>query len=99
MPYAPPKVIGHGAEQMKLLRYAKLEAQERYIANGPSSAGPEPREVCGVAICKDVDGFYLFSCDERWHVMFDTFHATVEEAEAQADYEFPGVLARLRRDK
>jgi hypothetical protein len=53
---------------------------------GPASA---------LAICHydGEDGFYLFGCDENWNTVTDTLHETVEEAQAQAEFEYEGVSA------
>ena len=47
----------------------------------------------GLAICKydDAEGFYLFSCDQNWNTLTDTFHESVEKAKAQAEFEYEGV--------
>ena len=49
----------------------------------------------GLAIChyEGEDGFYLFGCDENWNAVTDTLHDTVEEAQAQAEFEYEGVSA------
>ena len=54
------------------------------VATGPASA---------LAICQydGADGFYLFGCDSDWNTVTDTFHDTVEEAQAQAEFEYEGV--------
>ena len=35
-------------------------------------------------------GFYLFYCDDAWAVMTDTWHQTMDDAEAQAEFEYKG---------
>lgn len=37
---------------------------------------------------------YLFYCDEQWEVVADTCHASVQEAIAQAEFEFTDVSFR-----
>jgi len=37
------------------------------------------------------EDFYLFYCDETWKVITDTRHATVEDAIAQAEFEYESV--------
>ena len=58
-------------------------------------AGP----AAGLAICRyeNDDSFYLFGCDAGWRVVTDTLHATIEEAKAQAEFEYEGVTATWRR--
>ena len=53
------------------------------LAQGPA--------IC-LAICQyDKDeGYYLFSCDEGWSVLSDTYHFSVDEAMRQAEFEYSG---------
>ena len=90
MSYPPPKVIGHGADRLPMICYAELEPAQRRTA-GSSLAGLGPREVCGTAIFEGDGGYYLFECDSSWHVMFDTYHGSVEDAKHQAERQFSGV--------
>jgi hypothetical protein len=39
------------------------------------------------------DGYYLFGCDAGWSPVTDTWHQTVEDAKAQAEFEYAGVSA------
>lgn len=49
--------------------------------------------AAGLAICqyKSDEGFYLFYCDAQWNVITDTWHGTLEDAKAQAEFEYEGV--------
>ncbi|MBB4635338.1 hypothetical protein [Longimicrobium terrae] len=61
----------------------------RHIVRG-GLAGP----AAALAICRNGDdGFHLFSCDEQWQTVSDTWHETVDDAEAQAEFEYEGVSA------
>ena len=57
--------------------------------------------MCGKAIClsSQDDGYYLFSCDESWEVMYDTWHGSVEEVKSQAEFEHPGIGDRWVHSK
>jgi hypothetical protein len=48
--------------------------------------------MAGLAICqyRGDDGFYLFGCDAQWNTVTDTWHATLEEAKDQAEFEYEG---------
>jgi hypothetical protein len=35
-------------------------------------------------------GFYLFGCDEDWNTVSDTWHSSVRDAKAQAEFEYAG---------
>ncbi|MGC4032607.1 MAG: hypothetical protein QM754_12915 [Tepidisphaeraceae bacterium] len=97
MAYPPPIIVGHGADNMKLVCYAVLPEDKRHTVM-QSLAGPGPRQVCGLAICDAAeDGFYLFTCDADWYVMFDTNHESLEDALHQAEFEYNGIASRLRR--
>jgi hypothetical protein len=37
-------------------------------------------------------GTYLFYCDREWNCLNDTYHENLAAAEAQALFEFPGVV-------
>jgi hypothetical protein len=79
MPYPPPKVRGHGAETMRFVCYASLRPDQRSVA-GSSLAGPGPREIAGLAIFEGDGGYYEFTCDAEWQVMFDNWCETLEDA-------------------
>ena len=36
-------------------------------------------------------GVFLFHCDREWQVLADTWHSSVTEAKAQAEFEYSGV--------
>jgi hypothetical protein len=46
----------------------------------------------GLAICQyeGETSFYLFGCDCDWNILSDTWHQTLEEAKAQAEFEYEG---------
>ena len=37
------------------------------------------------------EGFFLFGCDADWSTVTDTWHASLEETKAQAEFEYEGV--------
>jgi hypothetical protein len=47
-----------------------------------------------LAICQyqDGDGVYLFGCDQDWTSITDTWHATFDDAMAQAEFEHRGTI-------
>jgi len=47
----------------------------------------------GLAICSNEGdaGYFLFYCDEDWDTVTDTWHRSIEEARAQAEFEYEGV--------
>jgi hypothetical protein len=54
--------------------------------------------AAGLAICQydTGEGFYLFYCDRDWNVITDTWHETLEDAKAQAEFEYEGAGATWR---
>ena len=53
----------------------------------------------GLAICHydGEAGYYLFGCDSNWNAVTDTFHETIEQAQAQAEFEYQGVTATWQK--
>src|SRR5438105_14049384 len=60
-------------------------------------AGP----AAGLAICQAADGrgFYLFYCDSAWDEFTDTWHQSIDDAKAQAEFEYAGVSAHWRSEE
>jgi hypothetical protein len=58
--------------------------EARGIPQGPAS---------GLAIARysDDEGFYLLYCDSNWNCLTDTYYLTIEQAKAQAEFEYTGV--------
>lgn len=56
------------------------------VVQGPAAA---------LAICRyeGEDGCCLFGCDAAWNSVTDTWHQTIEDAKAQAEFEYAGVSA------
>jgi len=52
-------------------------------------------KIAGLAICKQAGetGYYLFGCNYDWNPITDTWHESVAEAKAQAEFEYEGVSA------
>jgi len=62
----------------------------RHIING-ELAGP----AAGLAICKREDvtpnDYFLVYCNEEWELLADSWHASLEAAQRQAEFEYEGV--------
>ena len=76
-----PTIIGGG----RVLYYTWID--ERHEARADPAKIPY-----GLAIC-DVEGsgIFLFTCEDDWMPVFDSWHATVDDAKRQAAFEFEGV--------
>src|ERR1041385_7066512 len=62
----------------------------RHMIDG-ELAGPS----AGLAICKREDvtpnDYFLVYCNEEWELLTDTWHASLEEAQHEAESEYEGV--------
>jgi hypothetical protein len=88
----PPKQIG-GAD---LLLFTPIDQRHRPTGNcqhfvNDVRQGP----AVNLAICtySGEPGYYLFSCDEEWAVITDSWHETLDGAMSQAEFEYDGVNA------
>jgi hypothetical protein len=52
--------------------------------------GEEAANLAALAVARyeEHPGYYLFYCDDEWNVITDTYHESVEDADAQAEFEF-----------
>lgn len=89
MSYPPPKIMGHCAEEMRLICYANLNPSECYTAqHAPPGGGPA--RISGIAICDaGSEGVYLFMCDDAWQVIFDSCGKSVEHVYKNIATGFP----------
>lgn len=84
----PPPIVGSA----RVVLWASLDAPlasddaHRRIA-GRLADGP----VVALAICVCEDGCFLFRCNASWQVVADTWHASLEEARGQAEFEHEGL--------
>jgi hypothetical protein len=62
---------------------------QQFVAGVPQ--GP----AAGLAICQYAgeDCYYLFGCNAAWEGVTDTWHQTLADAKAQAEFEYAGVSA------
>jgi hypothetical protein len=77
-----------------VILYSPIDERHRPTCNCKQIvAGALVGPAAGLAICKyDGDeGFYLFGCDATWNTVTDTLHESVEDAKAQAEFEYEGV--------
>jgi hypothetical protein len=83
-----PAKLG-GATVLKTARLfpAAHTGNTRHMAAGRPV---EPASRLAIAQSPGQPGFYLFYCDDTWAVMTDTWHQSVEDAEAQAEFEYKG---------
>ena len=76
-----PTIIGGG----RVLVYTRID--ERHAGRQASTDPPY-----GLAICEtEGSGVFPFTCEDDWMPVFDSWHATVDEAQRQAAFEFDGV--------
>jgi hypothetical protein len=64
------------------------------IHRGPGGVIP-PADA--LAIVMSEAAIYLFYCDSEWEVLTDTWHSSVDNAKAQAEFEYEGI-SKLWKD-
>jgi hypothetical protein len=84
--HIPPATID-GAQ---VLAYADLSGitptgNTRHIVGGHETSD---FDALVIARHDDDQGVYLLYCDETWEAVTDTFHLTVDDAIAQAEFEY-----------
>jgi hypothetical protein len=60
---------------------------------GPDGVVPT---ASALAIVMGEAGVYLFYCDREWQVLADTWHSSVNNAKAQAEFEYEGISTQWR---
>jgi len=78
-----PTIVGGG----RVLYYTRID--ERHVPRRPAAIVPYGLAICEVA----GRGIFLFTCEDDWMPVFDSWHETVDEAKRQAVFEFAGVDA------
>jgi len=85
-----PVTIGNA----KVICFTAIDSRHRHTGNTRQIVGGElVGPACGLAVCQypGEDSFYLFGCDSSWETITDTWHQSLEEAQAQAEFEYAGV--------
>ena len=83
----------------RVVLYTPIDERHRRTGNCRQIvAGVLMGAAAGLAICQYAgeDCYYLFGCDEDWATQTDTWHETLENAKAQAEFEYEGVGATWR---
>lgn len=58
------------------------------IHRGPDGVIPS---ASALAVVTGETGVFLFYCDREWQVLADTWHSSVNDAKAQAEFEYEGI--------
>jgi len=88
---AIPSVI----DGARVVCYTPIDSRHRHTGNTRQLVDGVPLGAAtGLAICQceGEESFYLFGCDENWKCLADTWHETLENAKAQAEFEYEGTL-------
>lgn len=91
MKKAPNKIGG-----ARVVLYTPIDERHTYTGNCHQIvAGELMGPAAGIAICQyeGENSYYLFGCDKDWNTVTDTWHETLEDAQAQAEFEYKGVNA------
>jgi hypothetical protein len=86
-----PTIIGAS----RVVLYSQIDERHRptgachHIVHGDGIIGP----AWGVAICesRNGEGFVLFSCEDDWIPVTETWHASLDDARRQAEFEYEGL--------
>jgi hypothetical protein len=87
---APPALL----DGFRVLSWTTLDASHAATGNARHNvAGIDLKTWSAFAICResDAESCYLFRCDPEWRVLTDTWHPSVSDARAQAEFEYSGV--------
>jgi hypothetical protein len=66
------------------------------VVDGQLVRGPamDPFAALAIAQYEGANDFYLFYLDTGWRAVTDTFHYTIEDAKAQAEFEYEGITSK-----
>jgi hypothetical protein len=91
----PPQMLDGG----KVVCFAHLDERVRPTGNTVHMlAGGVFPPFRGLAVIEEATGgpYYLLYCDKDWHSLTDTWHETLDQAKAQAEFEFEGISRSWR---
>jgi hypothetical protein len=77
-----------------VVRWSTIDDRHRPTGNCRQIvAGVLHGPAAGLAICQyeEETAYYPFGCDPEWNALTDTWHATLEDALEQAEFEYEGV--------
>jgi hypothetical protein len=86
----PPDLIGG----TRVVRWSVIDGRHRPSGDcehAVSAVLQGPAAGLAIGQPDGEDAYYLFGCDAEWNSVTDTWHATLEEALAQAESEYEGV--------
>jgi hypothetical protein len=90
------KPPGQTIDQQRILAYCILaDSHDRTGRTRHLDVEGTLPSPAGLAISPDPDtrdACFLFYCDDNWAVIADTWHASVPDAKAQAEFEFGGTI-------
>ena len=86
-----PTIVG----ALPVVLYSQIDDRHRptgdcrHIVHSVGIVGP----AWGVAVSKSNDplGYFLFACVDDWYPITDSWHASLEEAVRQAEFEYDGL--------
>lgn len=84
MKSAPDEIGG-----ARVVLFTPIDERHRHTGNCRQVvAGELMGPAGGLAICQyeGETSYYLFGCDEGWDTLTDTWHETLEDAKAQAEF-------------
>jgi hypothetical protein len=89
---APPALVG-GA---RVVCWTPIDVRHRHTGNTEQRSHGVLLDPAAALVIGQYEGetaFYLFGCESSWRPQSDTWHQTLAEAKAQAEFEHEGVSA------
>ena len=79
----------------KVIATAVVDETVRYTG-ATFHSGPDGviQPASALAIVMGEAGVYLLYCDHEWQSLTDTWHLSVRDAKAQAEFEYAGISAK-----
>jgi hypothetical protein len=90
-----PSVI----DKAKVICYTPIDGCHSYTGNTKQIASGkilDPAAGLVIGQYQSDSSFYLLGCDVHWNVKSDTWHATLEDALSQAEFEHEGTRQTWR---
>ncbi len=82
-------------DSLRVICFTSIDSRHRHTGKTKHLAGGNVLgRANGLVICESMENgcasYLLFGCDDQWNVLSDTWHATLEEAKLQAEFEYEG---------
>ena len=93
-PHEPMSACPDTVGDAKVICYVPVRSSSGYTGRTRhiiAGVGLGHMDALVIAQYPGEEGYCLFGCDGEWHSITDTWHATLEDALAQASFEYEGI--------